>query len=316
MTLRPTRSIAAVAGLAALILVGASACGGSANTSTASSDKIVVVASTIVWGSVVQAVGGDLVSVHSIITDSTGDPHGYEAKPADAAAFRGAKLALSNGGGYDDFFTGLADNAGKDLRKIVAFDVDHGGEHESTTPTEGEHGHVNEHVWYDFVAVHEIATKVSDELSAIAPQYKDKFVANAAAFGGKLDALTTKAEAIGKAKPGTKVMATEPVAGFLLDHAGLIDATPTEFAEAVEEESDPSISAVRATEALITGKQVAALIYNEQTETPVTKSIKDKAAAAGIPIVTMTETFPKGQTDYVEWMTRQVDSLAGALAGT
>ncbi|SDJ37396.1 zinc/manganese transport system substrate-binding protein [Actinokineospora alba] len=331
MTFSPSRSVTVVAGLAALALVGVSACSTTTNPPAAEQGKVSVVTSTEVWASVVRAVGGDLVSVRSIISGSTGDPHGYEAKPADAAAFKDAKLALSNGGGYDDFFAGLASNAGGDLRKIVAVELQHKDEHApsetqpaetkpaetkpvETKSAEGEHDHANEHVWYDFETVHGVAEKLAAELGAIAPEHKDKFTANATAFGGKLEELEKKAEAIGAAKPGTKVAATEPVAGLLLAHAGLTDATPEAFVEAVEEETDPPAAAIAETEALVTGKQVAALIYNEQTETPVTKSIKDKATAAGIPIVTMTESLPEGVTDYLDWMTKQVDSLAGALA--
>ncbi|HVK21978.1 MAG TPA: zinc ABC transporter substrate-binding protein [Actinokineospora sp.] len=311
MTIRPSRSVAA--GVAAMTLLGVTACG---EPSTAASEqgKVVVVTSTIVWGSVVRAVGGDRVAIRSVISDPAGDPHGYEAKPADAVAFQGAKLAVSNGGGYDDFFAGLADTAGGDLRKIVA--VDSAKEHEETATAPGGagHDHGNEHVWYDFETVHEVADKVAGELAAVDPSNKDEYEANAKAFGAKLDELAAKAEAIGKANPGGKVLATEPVAGLLLEHAGLTDATPEEFSEAIEEETDPPAAAVAETESLVTGKQVIALIYNEQTETPVTKSIKDKAGTAGIPVVTVTETLPPGVTSYLDWMTKQVDSLSGALA--
>ncbi|WP_436493375.1 metal ABC transporter solute-binding protein, Zn/Mn family [Actinokineospora sp. HUAS TT18] len=314
MTIRPSRSVAA--GLAALTLLGATACGDAATTADGGADagKVAVVTSTIVWGSVVRAVGGDRVAVKSVISDPAGDPHGYEAKPADSAAFQGAKLAVSNGGGYDDFFAGLADNAGGDLRKIVAVDLAEKHEEPSAAPAEAGHDHANEHVWYDFHTVEAVAGKIADELSAVDAAHKDEYAANAKAFSAKLEELEAKAEAIGKAKPGAKVVASEPVAGLLLEHAGLTDATPEEFAEAIEEETDPPAAAVAETEALVTGKQVVALIYNEQTETPVTKSIKDKAVAAGIPVVAVTETLPQGVTSYLDWMTKQVDSLSGALA--
>ncbi|MGQ0837120.1 metal ABC transporter solute-binding protein, Zn/Mn family [Actinokineospora sp.] len=308
MSSRPTRSVLAMAGLAALALGGTAACAGAPSTPAAADGKIVVIASTNVWASVARAVGRDAVTVTAILSDPGADPHGYEAKPADATAFAGAKLTLSNGGGYDEFFTGLADTAGKDAKKIVAFDLAGKG-------NSGAVG-VNEHVWYDLETVRKVADKVADELSAVAPDRKDTFRANATSFGGKLDELANKAAAIGAAKPDAKVIATEPVAEYLLVTAGLTDITPSEFAEAIEEETDPSAEAVAETDALVTGKQVAAVVYNEQTETSVTKALKDKATAAGVPIVGVTETLPAGVTDYLDWMTKQVDALAGALATT
>ncbi len=35
-----------------------------------------------------------------------------------------------------------------------------------------------------------------------------------------------------------------------------------------------------------------------------------------MPVVKVTETLPAGVTDYVAWMSRQVDALAAALDGT
>jgi zinc/manganese transport system substrate-binding protein len=283
--------------VAAVAVLGAAGCG--SGTSDAAADgKIAVVASTNVWGSVVQAVGGDDVSVRSLINDSKGDPHSYADKPEDATLLTEAKLVVYNGGGYDDFFTKLVDAAGADAKQVVAYDV-------SGLP-EGE----NEHVWYDFATVKKVADKVAAELGAIDPGNKDSYADNAKAFDGKLDELTTKAAAI----PDGKVVATEPVAKYLLDAAGMTDATPPDFSEAIEEETDPPVAAVADTMDLVTGKKVVALVNNDQTETNVTDQLNDAAKNAGVPIVNVSETLPPGVTDYVEWMTKQVDSLADAVA--
>ncbi|WP_156755096.1 metal ABC transporter solute-binding protein, Zn/Mn family [Actinokineospora pegani] len=319
---RPRRPRAALLGLAGAALLTVTACGGS-QADSGSDGAITVVASTNVWASVAQAVGGDAVAVSSILTDPSADPHGYEVKPADATKLEGAKVLVSNGGGYDDFFTSLSDRVA-DARKIVAFDLSgkggaeehaEGEEHAHEGEEHGhDHGAVNEHVWYDLPTVRKVADSLATELGAVAPDRKDEFAANAKAFGDGLTALTTKAVAIGAAKPGAKVVATEPVAGYLLETAGLTDATPEAFSEAIEDETDPPAAAVAETDALVTGKQVVAVVYNGQTETPLTKQLKDKAAAAGVPVVGVTETLPEGATGYLDWMTKQVDSLAGAVS--
>ncbi|MCG8917813.1 zinc ABC transporter substrate-binding protein [Actinokineospora sp. PR83] len=312
MTPRSRRPLAVAVGFTAVTLASVTACGGSQDTpapgsGAAADGKVVVVASTNVWASVAQAVGGDGVTVNAILSDPAADPHGYEAKPADATKFTGAKVVLSNGGGYDDFIAGLSQGAA-DARKIVAFDL------LDADPADGEE--VNEHVWYDFGTVRKVADTLATQLGEIAPDKKDRFAANAKSFGEGLDKLTTSAAAIGKAKPGAKVVATEPVAAYLFAAAGLADATPPAFAEAIEEETDPPAAAVADIDALVTGKQVAAVVYNAQTETPVTKQLKDKAAAVAVPVVAVTETLPADATGYLEWMTKQVDSLAGAVSGS
>ena len=298
--MRPSRFVPLVVTVSAVALVAAG-CGG--GTDAAADGKISVVASTNVWGSVVTAVGGTAVSVKALIDDPSADPHSYSDKPADATLMTDAKLVVYNGGGYDDFFTKLVDAAGADARRIVAFDL--------SGHSDGE----NEHVWYDLPTVRKVADKIAGELGAVAPDKKAVFADNAKAFGDKLAALTTKAEAIGTAHHGGKVVATEPVAKYLLDAAGLTDATPPAFAEAIEEETDPPVAAVADTTDLITKKQVVALVNNDQTETAVTNLLKDAADAAGIPVVDVSETLPPGVTDYVEWMTSELDALSGALSG-
>jgi zinc/manganese transport system substrate-binding protein len=281
--------------VAAVALVAAGCAGGS---NAAADGKITVVASTNVWGSVAAAVGGQDVSVKSLINDPSGDPHSYQDKPEDATLLTDARLVLYNGGGYDDFFTKLAKAAGTNARQINAYDV-------SGHP-QGE----NEHVWYELATVRKVADKVATELGAIDPSNKDTYAGNAKAFGAKLDVLATRAAAI----PDGKVVSTEPVAHYLLDTAGMADVTPPQFSEAIEEETDPPVIAVADTTDLITKKQVVALVNNDQTETNVTNQLISAARTAGVPVVDVSETLPPGVTDYVEWMTKEVDSLAGAVS--
>lgn len=295
---RLSRSV--VAGLAVLSLAG---CGD--DTGSAAADgKISVVASTNVWGSVARAVGGGDVSVDSLIDDPSADPHAHPDKPQDATALADADLVVYNGGGYDDFFTRLIDGTGTGAKQVDAFALS------------GHGKDANEHVWYDLPTVKKVADRIAADLAAIDPGHKAAFAANAETFGTELDALAARAGRLGAAHPGAKVVATEPVAHYLLQAAGLTDATPSQFAEAVEEETDPPVSAVVETTGLITGNRVAMLVDNVQTETTITDSLVDSARQAGIPVVGVTETLPRGVTGYVEWMTSQLDAVAGALDRT
>jgi zinc/manganese transport system substrate-binding protein len=281
----------------ALVAVAAAGCGG--GTDAAADGKIAVVASTNVWGSVVQAVGGSDVRVTSLINDPSADPHSYADKPEDATRLADAKLVVYNGGGYDDFFSKLADATDTGAKRIVAFDV--------SGHKDGE----NEHVWYDLPTVKKVADQIAAELGAVAPDKKDTFAANATTFDGKIDALAAKAAQV----PDGDVVATEPVAKYLLDAAGLTDVTPPDFSEAIEEETDPPVVAVADTTDLITNKKVVALINNDQTESAVTNQLKAAAATGRLPVVDVSETLPPGVTDYVEWMTKQLGALSGALSG-
>ncbi|QFZ16372.1 metal ABC transporter solute-binding protein, Zn/Mn family [Saccharothrix syringae] len=302
--------------VAAMTAVALTACG-DRGAPAADDGRIKVVASTNVWGSVVQAVGGDAVEVTSIIDDPSGDPHSYESRPADVAAVRDADLVVFNGGGYDDFFATLLGPETEGARKIEAFPLsgkaaDHDHAEEEPAGEEGhDHDHaVNEHVWYDFGTVQRVAEQAAADLGAIAPDKKAAFEANAKDLGAGLDELTARIEGRGA---GRKVVQTEPVAHYLLDAAGVEDVTPESFADAVEQETDVPAAALAEVLTLVERKQVAALVNNAQTENAATGQVVEKARSAGLPVVEVTETLPEGATGYLDWMTKQVDSLAGAL---
>jgi zinc/manganese transport system substrate-binding protein len=319
----------AALGLAMLLLAG---CGGTASSPAPDQDpvdgRVSVVASTNVYGSIVEAVGGSRVTVDSLIDDPAADPHSYESTPADAAAVAKARLVVVNGGGYDEFLTQLVESSGAtptvvDVAGISglvpAEEAEHAEEghaeeqHAGEAGHEHEHGEFNEHLWYSLPTMKTLATQLATDLAAADPAGAAEFTANAEAFNGRVDELISRAETIGKAQPGARVAVTEPVPGYLVQTAGLTDATPPEFTEAIEEDTDPPAAVLQETLALFSGDPVRALVVNAQTETPSTDQVRNAAQTAGVPVVEMTETLPEGATGYADWMGGQIDALAGAL---
>ena len=264
-----------------------------------------VVASTDVYGSIARAIGGDRVTVKSIIDSPDADPHEYEATPADAAAVGGAAIMIVNGGGYDDFAGDLvqAASAKPQMIDVVAL---------SGLETPGVQD-FNEHVWYSLPTVEKLADRLAADLAAADPAGAATYTANAAAFRDGVDGLAAKVDAIKAAHTGDKIAITEPVPLYLVQDAGLQNATPAEFSEAVEEGSDPSAAVLNDTLGLFTGKAVKALIANAQTESGSTRQVEQAATTAGIPVVAMTETLPAGVDDYVAWQGGQIDQLSAAL---
>jgi zinc/manganese transport system substrate-binding protein len=282
-----------------------------------SGGRLTIVASTDVWGSVVAAVGGADVTITSIVSGSGADPHSYQVSAKDAAALRDADLVVSNGGGYDDYVD-QALGSGAGPARIVAFEVHGNTDHApsgapATSALPAEHTHDNEHVWYDLHTVGEVADRIAHTLGELRPGSGTTFTANAAAFRTKLDGLETAVADLATAHAGAQVAATEPVAGLLLTEAGLVDVTPDEFVEAVEEENDPPAAAVADLQKVVTEQQVSVLVHNPQTETPVVTDLVEKARSAGVPVVDLTETLPDGQ-DYLTWMGNQIAALSQALA--
>lgn len=308
--------IAAVVG-ACVLALGACDTGGEA----AADGRIPVVASTNVWGSVVTAVGGDLVSVTSIIDDPAGDPHSYESTAADGLAVADAALVVYNGGGYDDFARRLATQAG-DIPVIEAFELSGHGEEEEHAEEAGGHaeeeaGHdhgANEHVWYDLPTVAKVADRVAAQLAEVKPDKAKELSDRAKAFKAELSKLSERLAGIGAKRPDATVLATEPVAHYLLDGAKLTDGTPAAFSRAIEGETDVPVAAQDEVNQLIEARRVVAVINNPQTETPATEQVLARARNAGMPVVDITETLPEGVSDYLRWVRDQVDALAAAVS--
>jgi len=302
------------AGLALVAALTISACGsadGASSSAAAGSSgaqtPIPVVTSTNVWGDVVSQIGGDQVAVTALIVDPAADPHSFEPTAQAQLALSKAALVVENGGGYDDFVQTMIDAAGAPAPVVTAVDL-----FAKDTDGASDQGAFNEHVWYDFPTVGKVASRIADELSSIAPAQAAVFQANLSAFTGKLDGLTAELDAIKAAHDGAPVAITEPVPLYLTQAAGLVDKTPPEFSDAIEEGTDVPPTVLSDTLGLFTGKQVVALVYNEQTSSPETEKVLAAAKDNAIATVGVTETLPAGK-DYLNWMDANVTALQGAL---
>ncbi|MFF4782784.1 metal ABC transporter solute-binding protein, Zn/Mn family [Streptomyces griseorubiginosus] len=311
MSTSPSRRIALLVGASVALLAGCgsssdSGSGGSASAAPAASSKVAVVASTNVYGDIVSRIGGDKVSVTSVISDPDQDPHSYEASTQNQLALSKAKVVVENGGGYDDFVDRMLKSGGNSSAEVINAVKVSG----KTAPKGGE---LNEHVWYDFPTVARIADRISVALGKADPANAALYTRNAGAFRAQLAPLEAKEAQIKKEHAGEGIAITEPVPLYMTAASGLVDRTPAAFSEAVEEGTDVSPKVLQEALALFSGKKVKALVYNEQTSGPQTEKSEQAAKAAGIPVVPVTETLPSGK-DYLGWMTSNVDALANALA--
>jgi zinc/manganese transport system substrate-binding protein len=283
-----------------LMAFSAAACGTASSPDPAGPPT--VVATTDVWGSIASAVAGDHSTVHSILTSGAADPHSYEATPSDAAAITDATLVVYNGGHYDQWADDIL-LAHQGVTTVNAY---------SLTPQQPDGQPANEHVFYDLATAKAVAASIADHLATDDPANATAYRDNATAFGTQADAIAESEREIGRKHPGAAVVATEPVAHYLLAGAGITDRTPESFASAVEEGDDPAPADVAAMLDLINGHQVSAVVLNQQTETPVTNQIQEAARKAGLPIITVAETL-QGGLDYIGWQRKTVQEFADQL---
>ncbi|MEB4207626.1 zinc ABC transporter substrate-binding protein [Mycobacterium sp. 94-17] len=283
--------------LAALLLTGGvllPGCGAPAHPRAAS-----IVASTDVWGSVARAVAGRHTTVKSILSGADIDPHSYEVSPADAAAIADAPVVVCNGGGYDAWVDDVL--AHHPAKAISAF---------SFLVADGQPR--NEHVFYDLAVAKSVAATIAERLAAINPSNAADYRANAAVFGRDADSIAGAEHAIAATHPNTSVIATEPVAFYLLKASGLQNRTPPAFEAATENETDPAPSDMAAVLDLVNRRQVTAVLVNPQTATAAITALRDAARRAGVPVTDVSETLPDG-TDYLTWQRNTVNQLQSAL---
>ncbi len=151
---------------------------------------------------------------------------------------------------------------------------------------------------------------VADRLAELDADGASEYRSNADAFSDRLDALKQRISET--PADNAAFVATEPVAVYLLEDAGLHDDTPAEFTAAVENGTDvPPLVLRRVREELQDG-HVQLLAFNAQTSSGQTEQLRDDARAAGAAVVEFTETLPEG-TSYLEWMDQNVTAVTEAL---
>lgn len=290
------------------------------------STTLSVVASTNVYGSIAEAIGGDLVTVTSIITSAAQDPHSFEASAQDQLALAKADLVIENGGGYDPFIDTLLSAGASEAPVVNASeasglleggeaDHDHEADHEAEDHDHAGHDHIegfNEHVWYSLHGVGHVAEEIAHRLAELDSGNAATYESNLEAFAAQLEQLEAAAEALHPATAGLGVAITEPVPLYLLEAAGLANQTPADFSEAIEEGTDVAPSVLQDTLALFSNGSVALLAYNSQTASPETEQVRDAAGHNDVPVVEFTETLPDG-ADYLSWMTDNLSAISAAV---
>ncbi|OAZ41768.1 metal ABC transporter substrate-binding protein [Microbacterium arborescens] len=334
-----TRRLLPAAALVAAASLALAGCAGTSSPAASGSDdgKISVVASTNVYGSLAAEVGGDAVEVTSIVTSLAQDPHSYEASARDQLTVSQADLVIENGGGYDSFLDALVEASGSTAPVLTAVEFSHdfpgaeghddhasddGDDHASDDSDGHDHDHeghdhiegFNEHVWYDPHTIAHLVEDIAHELGELDAAQAETFEANAQALIERINGLETSLETISAAHQGEKIFVTEPVPLYLAAAAGLENATPAAFSEAVEEGQDVPPATLLEAQQILRSGDVRIVIVNAQTGGAETTEITKLADELNIPVLEFTELMPDG-VDYVGWMQQNIDEISGALAG-
>jgi zinc/manganese transport system substrate-binding protein len=299
----PAVALALVGALAAAVAAG---CGGTSQAG-ASSGTIVAVGAENEYANVIEQIGGKYVKVTAIESNPNTDPHTFEASPSVAEAVGAASLLIENGVGYDTYMEKIesAGGAGSDSsRKVI--NVQHLLGLPDSTP--------NPHLWYKPQTMPAVARALVSDLSALRPAHAAYFQENAKRFEESLQPWYAAIAKFKAAYPNTPVATTEPVGDYMLEAAGTKNMTPFTLQAAIMNGTDPAPQNVTLQNALFSGHQVKAFVYNQQVTDSLTASFKQAAANHGIPVIGVYETMPTPGYDYQSWMLAEVNALEKAVA--
>jgi zinc/manganese transport system substrate-binding protein len=292
-----------LAGLTIAVALLATACSSGA-TPHSSGDKPTVVAAENFWGSIASQLGGDHVSVTSIITNPNADPHDYEPTTADAREIAGAGYVIENGIGYDPWVQKLVDSNPSEGRSVLNVGNLVG------VPVGG-----NPHQWYSPISVQKVINAITTEYKKLDPKDSNAFDQLRTSFENQgLAEYHRLIDEIRSKYAGTPVGASESIFAELAPALGLKLITPPGFLTAVSEGTDPTAADKATIDHQIASHQIKVYVYNRQNATPDVQQQIQAAQRVGIPVTTITETLvPEGAT-FQAWQVSQFRSLATALA--
>jgi zinc/manganese transport system substrate-binding protein len=300
-TLRAAARVAA----AATLVAGLVGCASGSSPGPSSAQKTLqIVAGENFWGSIVAQLAGTAGHVTSVVTDPNADPHEYETSSDDARAFATADYVVVNGAGYDTWADKLLAGNPSSKRRLLRV-ADFLGKGVDDNP----------HFWYDPSYVYRVIEQVTSDLKSLEPAQSAYFDTQHAALVAAMQPYSLRLSVMRTQSAGTPVAATESIFVYLARYLGLNLLSPPAFMQAVAEGNDPAAADVAEFQTQITSKQVKLLVYNQQTSTAVTTNLKQLAAAAGIPIVGITETIEPPNATFEQWFNAELQQLQMALLG-
>ena len=238
----------------------------------------------------------------NFVADPNTDPHDYESSASAARAVAEARYVVQNGAGYDDWMGKLLAASPNPARRVF-----------NVGSYLGKHPGDNPHLWYDPDYVTAAENHIEADLKALDPRDKAYFTARRRATDAAFAAVRAGLAQIRRADAGQPVASTESIFVYLARYLGLKLVSPPAFMYAVSEGNDPPAASVAEFTQQLSAHRVAVLVYNKQTATALTTSIRELAARDHIPVVGVTETIQPPGTSFQRWFSAELAALSRAL---
>lgn len=290
----------AIAALASVGMLASVAACGSGQSTSEENGTIEVAASVNQWGTVAKALGGDNVNVTSIINSTNVDAHDYEPTTSDIAKLQKAQVIIVNGAGYDAWAVKAAQTA----NAIIVNAAEIGGVNDGENP----------HVWFSADVRKAVAQAITEAYEQADAAKKNDFDKMNDQWAAEENNVESKIAEVKQKTDGLAYAATESVASYLAEDMGLADATPSGYARATANESEPTPTDIKQFTDVLKAGEIKLLVVNTQEESELTGKITDAAKSVEVPMVELTEQMPEQYDSLTAWMEGLVDAFSQAIA--
>jgi zinc/manganese transport system substrate-binding protein len=277
-------------------------------------DRFNVITSFSILGDFVKNVSGDRVEVGTLVGPN-GNAHVYAPSPGDAKKVADAKLVFVNGLGFEGWLERLVKASGTKAPIVVATKgikpLERAGGHDHDH--DHDHGRVDPHAWQSVANAKIYVANIRDALTTADPAGKDAYLANAAAYLAKLDALEREVREVIAKVPADRrrVITSHNAFGYFQNAYGLSFTAP----QGVSTEAEASAKDVAAIISQIKKQKAAAVFLENVTDPRLVEQIaRETGAKVGGTLYSDALTDEHGDaTTYIDLIRHNLKQLAAAL---
>ncbi len=291
--------------LVALVMLAAGACGRAGGESGASEGPDVIAAFYPL-----EFVAAEVVGRHATVTNLSPpgvEPHDLELAPDQVRSLAQADLVVYIGGGFQPAVEDLID----ELSGIPTIDaLDTQGEliEDDNEGPESEEGAADPHVWLDPSRLASLGDVIASEMSEVDDGNADVYEDNAADLAGALNELDEEFSAALEDCERNELVVSHEAFGYLTDRYGLEQVGVS----GIDPESEPSPGRVAEVAELARERGVTTIFFEEQVAPDIAQVIADEIGAR-VEVLDPLEFKPEGDSDYLDVMRSNLDSISAAL---
>ena len=280
-------------------------------------EPLKVVASFSILGDLIQQIGGERVSVHTLVGPDA-DAHVFQPTPADAKTIAEANLVIVNGLGFEGWFSRLIKSSGyhgsvviasNGIKPLKSAEETHHDEHEAN-----HEGDADPHAWQDLSNVLIYVDNIIQALVKADPQGRNEYLAKAASYKHEISALDSELKntftAISKER--RKVVTTHDAFGYFSRAYGIAFLSPV----GINTEAEPSAGDLARLIKQIRREKIPAVFMENISDPRLLERIRlESGARIGGTLFSDALSKKNGPaSNYLEMMRYNAKTLAAALA--